>query len=93
MAQNLLQRAWKSKGGAVIMFFIFGGLVGVLSLMKMDFFTMHRILGTTVLPGTLIIDPQPNGSWLGVDTITLVLSLMIYMLVGYAIDWFYKPNK
>ncbi len=90
---DIVERAWKSKGGAVAMFFVFGGSVALLSILKMDYFTMNRILGRLILPGTLVVTPQAGGSWLGVDTITLVLSLMIYMLVGYVIDWFYKPNK
>ena len=85
-------RLWKSKGGLVVMGVGYLALVLILDLFSLDVNTMNAFLGYVLVPGSLIMTAAP-GQVIGAGWGVIFLSMLMYGLVGYAIDWFYKPKR
>lgn len=91
---RILSRIWASKGGAFFMFIVYVVAIAALSFFDYTFYDLPRILGYIIVPGALLLGiSSGTGTYLGVPTTVLFLSLVMYMALGYLIDWFYKPYE
>ena len=90
----MLIRLWKSKGGAFFMFVVYVIMVIALSLLNIDFYQIPTSLAYLVVPGALFVSVSGGaGTYLGVPTLALVVSLVMYMALGYLVDFLWEPYK
>ena len=91
---DYMRRLWVSKGGAFIAFLVYVLMIMVVTLFKINFYELSSELAFLLAPGAYFI-AVPTGTilWMGLPLVTHLLSLTIYMAVGYTIDWFYKPSR
>lgn len=91
MSKTLL-RLWSSKGGAFVMFILYVATVAIMSLLDKTYYDLPTIAGYFVAPASLFMTVTPGtGDFIGLPTTVLLVSLLLYMILGYIIDWAYKP--
>jgi hypothetical protein len=94
MVEDAIRRHLASRGGATAMFFIYFTLIAVLDFMGYLYFEMHSMLGRILVPASLFMDVNPaDMSWIGVSTLAILVSGVIYTVLGYVIDRLYKPYQ
>jgi hypothetical protein len=94
MQTNILNRLWNSTGGAGIAFVLYIFTVLTIELLKLNYFDMSKIVQYLVVPAGIFIPILPaTEGIIGVQTSSLLISATVYVIIGYAIDFFYKPMK
>lgn len=89
---NLIQRIWASFDGAVIMFAAYVAFIVLSSIFDWNYYEMPTILRWIFAPATLITGiPAGEGIWLGLPVSTIIVSLIIWVAVGYIIDFLHDP--
>lgn len=83
-----------STDGAAIGFLAYISVIIIAGAAKLSYFTLPAWIGTLLVPSSIIMQPLADSSmWFGVNFSSLLMSLTIYVIIGFLIDWFVKPYK
>ena len=94
MDKKLMKRFYASKGGAGVMFFAYIAVVLILSYMEKTYYDMSTLVGYLIVPAAYFMDvTAESAAWFGVSNASLFASLLIYVMIGFVIDYFYKPME
>lgn len=89
---NLIQRLWASFDGAIIMFVSYVIFIMLSTYFDWYYYEMPIIARWIFAPGTLITGiPSGNELWLGLPVNVILVSMAIWIGVGYVIDFLHDP--
>jgi hypothetical protein len=83
-----------STDGAGIGFLVYISSIIVAGAAGWNYFQLPKWLGTVLIPSSIFMQPMADSSmWFGVNFASLLMSLTIYVIIGFIIDWFVSPYK
>jgi len=91
---KLINRIHASISGAGLAGILYGLFIAVLLYFNINFYELPVWFHDFALPGAIFLNMDPTGGLiLGVPTMHILSSFIIYMSIGYIIDWIYDPYK